>query len=287
MTVQGPVVPRRRIAHELRRLREESGHTLEEVAAELMISTSKLSRLENAQGNPRPRDVRDLIRLYGVEGTGVAEKLHHWTKAAQRDVWWSHRDISKQLSTRLAYESEATTVRIYTIPMVPVLLQTADYSRAFYLANEPSLTARQIDEYVDIRQHRQKALRGRETMPPLEFIAVMHESALYQIVGSNAVMRDQLSQLIERSTAPNIDLRVLPFSAPPLFTNSCTYGYYEFDEPLDHDVVGIENHAGMQHLEDPQTVKRYRGYHDNLHRHSLNQDETRQLIRAVLAERYS
>ena len=32
-----------------------------------MISTSKLSRLENAQGRPQPRDIRDLVRYYGIE----------------------------------------------------------------------------------------------------------------------------------------------------------------------------------------------------------------------------
>ncbi|MFZ0877169.1 MAG: helix-turn-helix transcriptional regulator [Pseudonocardiaceae bacterium] len=47
-------MPRKRLGNELKRLREESGRTLGEVAHALMISTSKLSRLENAQGSPRP-----------------------------------------------------------------------------------------------------------------------------------------------------------------------------------------------------------------------------------------
>jgi hypothetical protein len=41
-------------------------------------STSKLSRLENAQGSPQPRDFRDLIRHYGIEGTQLAGKLMRW-----------------------------------------------------------------------------------------------------------------------------------------------------------------------------------------------------------------
>ena len=46
--------------------------SLAEVQDETLISTSKLSRLENAEGKPRLRDVRDLIRFYGKEGTPQA-----------------------------------------------------------------------------------------------------------------------------------------------------------------------------------------------------------------------
>ena len=65
--VTGPLGPRRNIAAALRQLREDSGKNLTEVAEDLMISTSKLSRLENAQGRPQPRDIRDLVRYYGIE----------------------------------------------------------------------------------------------------------------------------------------------------------------------------------------------------------------------------
>src|SRR5262245_46708984 len=88
--VTGPLAPRRRLAAELRRLRERSNMRLEEVAKELMISTSKLSRLENAQGSAHPRDVRDLIRLYGVEGTPLSSDLMKWTDLARHQAaWWT------------------------------------------------------------------------------------------------------------------------------------------------------------------------------------------------------
>ena len=78
----GPIVPRRRIAAELRRLREERGLTLDQVAGSVLISTSKLSRLENAQGSPQLRDVRDLIREYGLADTPLANELTPWTHGA-------------------------------------------------------------------------------------------------------------------------------------------------------------------------------------------------------------
>ena len=51
--------------------------TLDEVAAETLISTSKLSRLENGQGVPQPRDIRDLINFYEADRiTGGPHRAH-------------------------------------------------------------------------------------------------------------------------------------------------------------------------------------------------------------------
>ncbi|MDX6333315.1 MAG: hypothetical protein QOG05_655, partial [Streptosporangiaceae bacterium] len=86
--VSGTLGPRRRIATTLKRLREESNQNLADVARELMISTSKLSRLENAQGKPRPRDIRDLIRHYEIEDTQEAARLKRWVTSAQTPGWW-------------------------------------------------------------------------------------------------------------------------------------------------------------------------------------------------------
>ena len=67
--VTGPLGPRRAIAKALKQLREDQGKLLNQVSEDLMISTSKLSRLENAQGKPLRRDIRDLIRYYEIEET--------------------------------------------------------------------------------------------------------------------------------------------------------------------------------------------------------------------------
>lgn len=63
-SITGPVVPRRRLAAELRRLRTEAGLTLEAVADELIVRRSKLSRLEKGQGSRAGMSViyDDLMR---------------------------------------------------------------------------------------------------------------------------------------------------------------------------------------------------------------------------------
>ena len=59
-------VRRRRLALELRRLREATDLTCEEVAWQLDCSASKISRIETGKVLASPRDVRDIAEIYGV-----------------------------------------------------------------------------------------------------------------------------------------------------------------------------------------------------------------------------
>jgi transcriptional regulator with XRE-family HTH domain len=280
--VTGPLGPRRAIARTIRELREGRGQLLNEVARDLMMSTSKLSRLENAQGKPLPRDIRDLIRYFEIEGTPLAARLDRWVKAAQRPGWWTNYDdeVIGGLDTHLAYEVDAAIARVYTIPFVPVLLQTLDYSRAVYRDME-GRPEPEIPQLLAVRLRRQEALRNREGLEPLRLIAVTHESSLRQLVGSPDIMREQLDVLVERSTAPNITLRVLPFTAKPTFSMTCMYALFEYKDVGESDIVHIETHAGFFSVEDEAQVKKYRTYHDALIRASLTEEESTDLIRSI------
>jgi transcriptional regulator with XRE-family HTH domain len=280
--VTGPLGPRRAIARTIRELREGRGKLLNEVARDLMISSSKLSRLENAQGKPLPRDIRDLIGYFEIEGTPLAARLERWVNAAQRPGWWTNYDdeVIEGLDAHLAYEVDAAVARVYTLPFVPALLQTVDYTRAVFRDMEDRPEP-EVDQLLAVRLRRQEALRHREGLDPLRLIAVTHESSLRQLVGSPDIMRGQLDALVERSMAPNVTLRVLPFTAKPTFSMTCMYSLFEYKDVGESDIVHIETHAGFFSVEDEAQVKKYRTYHDALIRVSLTEEESRDLIRTV------
>jgi transcriptional regulator with XRE-family HTH domain len=280
--VTGPLGPRRAIARTVRELREGRGQLLNEVARELMISSSKLSRLENAQGKPLPRDIRDLIRYFGIEGTPLAARLERWVDAAQRPGWWTNYDdeVIEGLDAHLAYEVDAAVARVYTLPFVPALLQTVDYTLAVFRDME-SRPESEVDQLLAVRLRRQEALRYREGLDPLKLIAVTHESSLRQLVGSPDIMREQLDALVERSMAPNVTLHVLPFTAKPAFSMTCMYALFEYKDVGESDIVHIETHAGFFSVEDETQVKKYRTYHDALIRASLTEEESRDLISSI------
>jgi hypothetical protein len=297
--VTGPIGPRRNIALTLKQLRDKSGKLLTDVADDLLISTSKLSRLENAQGKPQLRDIRDLIRYYGIDGTPQAEQLRRWVDAADRPGWWTEYDDDAlgDVDEHLAYEAEAAVLRAYTLPFLPALLQTAEYARALIRNFEPHSadyarasfddttprSADNVQELVDLRMERQKVLTHRDGLDPLQLVAVVHESALRQSVGSPKILRDQLNALVKRSEASNVSLHILPFSASPVFTMTCMYAYFEYQDTsgLARDVVHLETPMGFIRIDNPQRVADYRKWHDALVEASLTEDASRDLIRSI------
>lgn len=283
---KGPIVPRKRLASELRRLREESGRTLDEVAQALMISTSKLSRLENAQGSPQMRDVRDLADYYGVRDAPPGRRLMAWAREGRQMGWWAdYEDIiqrNQSFDVYLAYETEAKTVRVYNIPYITGLLQTAEYARALTKAMWPWYTSQEIDRFVQLCLRRQAGLKYREGQPPLELRAIIHESCLVQFVGSPEIMREQLDALLSApSRFPKVDLRILPARAEPHLMNTCTWSYLVFAE-LDRDVVHLETHAGHRYIEDVDNTKRYDRAFSDMSDLSLDCDESAKLIHSML-----
>jgi transcriptional regulator with XRE-family HTH domain len=285
--VKGPIGPQRAIAAALRQLRSESGKSLSDVAEDLeqMISTSKLSRLENAQGRPQRRDIRDLISYYGIEGTPLAGKLRRWVNEAQRRGWWTFVDdevLDEGLDAHLAYEADAAVERAYTLPFVPALLQTVEYAAALFRNMEHRSEA-DAGKLVEVRKRRQEVLSSRDGLDPLQLVAVTHESALRQAVGPPEVLRDQLDVLLQQSGRPNVHLHVFPFSAAPVLTMTCMYAYFEYQgaDSLEQDVVHIETPAGFISIDEPGQLTKYRTSHDALVRASLSEEGSRRLIRSV------
>lgn len=283
---RGPIGPRRRIATKLRQLREEAGMSLDQVADDLLISRAKLSRLERAQGSTQPRDIRDLLRLYGQDGTAEADRMLRWANAARRQSWWNDYEyttegFTRDLPAHVAYESEAKTARAYTIPLLPALLQTPDYIRSVYASMEPWRSRREIEDLVQLREQRLARLERRDGMDPLRLIAVTHETSLRQLVGSPELMRAQLAALDDKLDRDNVTLHVLPFDAQPVFGFTCMFTHFEYEDDLESDVVDIETPAGMWHVEDEKGVNRLRRHFDALVQRALSPEKSRAFIRKI------
>jgi transcriptional regulator with XRE-family HTH domain len=285
--VTGPLVPRRRLADELRRLRERAGKNLADVAEELEVSTSKLSRLENAQGSAQISDVRVLASLYGVDAA-TTEKLVRWAREGRRQGWWS--DYSDVLYANtdvyLAFESEAAVSRVFMNSIIPGLLQTADYTRELLRSMEPGLTSEEVDRVIELRGRRRQFLHKRESRDPLELRVVVHETCLLQMVGSRDVMREQLRELTTWLDRPNVTVQVLPFSAAPHLMITCPFTHFEFDDALDRDLVQLESHAGLYNLEEEPRVKRYLRAFEALTKRSMTPEESAHRINDVIADKY-
>ncbi|MFF4247535.1 helix-turn-helix domain-containing protein [Streptomyces sp. NPDC001822] len=276
-----PTVRRRRLGQELRRLREIKGMTAEEVAERLLVSQSKISRLENGRRSISQRDVRDLCGVYEVEDHRVVDSLMQMAKDSRQQGWW-HAFGDIPYSVYIGLETDAESLRVYEPQVVPGLLQTRGYAEALITGALPEAPPADIEKRVNVRARRQDRVNAPEH--PLRLWAVIDESALRRRVGGKQVMIEQLEHLIEQSQLPHVTVQVLPFDMGAHPGISGQYAILEFPDAADSSVVYIEGVTSDLYLEKANDVQRYSVMYEHLRAQALNVDQTRQFIGDIVKE---
>ncbi|WP_411082698.1 helix-turn-helix domain-containing protein [Streptomyces sp. cmx-18-6] len=273
-----PTVRRRRLGQELRRLREIKGMTAEEVAERLLVSQSKISRLENGRRSISQRDVRDLCGVYEVEDVRIVDSLMQMAKDSRQQGWW-HAFGDIPYSVYIGLETDAESLRVYEPQMVPGLLQTRAYAEALISGALPEAPPSDIEKRVNVRSRRQDRVNAPES--PLRLWAVIDESALRRKVGDKQVMIDQLEHLIEQSHLPHVTVQVLPFEMGAHPGINGQYAILEFPDAADSSVVYIEGVTSDLYLEKAHDVQRYSVMYEHLRAQALNVEQTREFISKI------
>jgi transcriptional regulator with XRE-family HTH domain len=267
---QSPTVRRRRLAAELRRLREAADMTIDDVADELECSASKVSRIETGQVGVTPRDARDMLELYHVTGEPL-EALVQLARDARKKGWW-HAYGEVFTGAFVGLEAEAATLRSYQALLVPGLLQTEDYMRPVFRAGRPDASEAEIQRRVAARLERQKLLV--EADPP-QFWTVIDEAVIRRPVGGPEVMAGQLRHLVKLAASlPHLTVQLLPFAAGAHAGMEGPFLILGFPEKADPDVVYVENTTAMGYLEEPVDIDRYTLMFDHLRAAALSPDDT-------------
>ena len=278
-----PTVRRRRLGQELRRLRELKGMTAEEVAERLLVSQSKISRLENGRRSISQRDVRDLCGVYEVEDHRIVDSLMQMAKDSRQQGWWhSFGDIP--YSVYIGLETDAASLRVYDPQVVPGLLQTRQYAEALIAGALPETAAADVEKRVQVRLRRQERITAPES--PLRLWTVMDEAALKRVVGNRSLMRDQLEHLVEQSQLPHVTVQVIPFEMGAHPGLNGQYAILEFPDAADSSVVYIEGVTSDLYLEKANDVQKYSVMYEHLRAQALNVDQSRQFI-ADIAKEYA
>ncbi|MFC7219138.1 helix-turn-helix domain-containing protein [Streptomyces polyrhachis] len=270
-----PTVRRRRLGMELRRLREERGLTAEQVAERLLVSQSKISRLENGRRSISQRDVRDLCGVYEVADQRVVDSLMEMAKDSRQQGWW-HAFGDMPYSVYIGLETAASSLRVYESLIIPGLLQTPAYAEAVIRGALPEVAQADVEKRVKVRMRRQERIQDPDG--PLRLWVVVDESALRREVGSRAVMREQLDHLVELSKEPHITLQVIPFTmgAHPGVTGQ--YAILEFADTSDSSVVYLEGVTSDLYLEKSNDVQSYSMMYEHLRAQALSAEETRRFV---------
>lgn len=273
-----PTARRRRLAIELKKLREDSKFTCAQVGEALDWSGSKVNRMETGQGRVQPSDVDALCRHYGTDDE-LRLLLMGLAKDSKTRGWWhAHGDaVPAWFSVYVGLEQAASSLRTYESEFVPGLLQTADYARELLQATI-SRSEEDTERVIAVRMERQALLTAAQ---PPDLWAVVHESVLRHTVGNSRVMQAQLERILESAALANVTVQVLPFDAGS-YPATGPFTVLGFPEQEDPDVIYRDGVTDAVYLERPEDIAKYTKAFDNLRALSLSPQRSIDLIKTTI-----
>jgi transcriptional regulator with XRE-family HTH domain len=272
-----PTVRQRELGKRLRELRNERNLTIEDVAEKLLISTTKISRLETGTRPPNPRDVRDLCRHYGLD-PAATDELMDLAKGAREQVWWTQYEDHK-LDPYLGLEQDAIAITSYTTYYVPALLQTEAYARAVIKAIAPKMDPGVYEKRVEVRMRRQEVLDG-DGRP--RYRVLLDEAVLHRVVGDPEVMAAQLDKVVEAGLRGKATIQIIPFNVGVPAAQDSNFVLLEFSqESTMSPIVFVEGLTGNHYLERKAEIDRYREAIDHLHDSALGPRDSAECIAEI------
>ena len=273
-----PTVRRRRLARELRRLREAVGMSTAQVTRELGWASGRINHLESGRHRTDPSALRDLMRLYGIEDTKRVDAILALGRQAREKGWWhSYNNVLD--ADYLGFEAEAATISVYQPATVPGLLQTADYAAVSARASG-AVTDADIDRVVTARLERQKLLHE-----DLNLLAIVDECALLRADHSPEVARKQITHLIGLGEGVNrVTLQVLPLSAGLHASMGSGFVILDYADESDPSLVYLEGRTGGTFLEKTEEIDDYRQVLASLMRSALSESESIKALKKILEE---
>ena len=195
--------PRELLGSLLRQARAEAGLTQDAIGHTVSVDRSGITRMEGGERHLSQATLDMWLERCGV--TGLAESgIRAMWRAARR-----YRDDDDPLKAWFVgwvdAEKDAHLLRYWSPLLVPGIVQTPEYAYEVFRACGRSPEQATAD--VDARIRRQDALNRVD--PPMVVI-VMWEPVLHHQVGTAAVMRGQLTRLLEVSERPSVVVHVVP-----------------------------------------------------------------------------
>ncbi len=248
----GATIAKRRLARLLTAARVNSGYTANHACDILNWGRGKVGRFEaNQWKRPELSDIRDLVRIYGIDGGEKAE-IEDLALRARARAWW--RDYPEIFDSEFpGYESDATTIRVFMPLVLPGLLQTPAYTEALLRAGpRPPSYRRKV---LESRMRRQEILDRTDGSAPT-FGAVVTEASLMYRWGTRDDRREQIEHLVALGAHRNVRLHIQRFEDGPATGVVSMVNIFGFrdDEP---DLVFVESDYTIEEVSKPESVQGY------------------------------
>ena len=220
---------------ELRRVREFAGVSGRELARQVGISQSKVSRIESGTALPSVLQVTAWAEAVAAPPE-VTRRLAGLAEAAFAE---SRVGVQDEIADM---ETHARTIRTFQPSIVPGLLQTAEYARRVFMLFDPPYAKRDLLAVMASRLDRQLALF--DETKSFEFLIT--EAALRWRPGPPALLRAQLDRIASLSSLSNVSIGLIPLAVEA--TVSTVHSFVIFESrpagPENPDGPGRAEHDG-------------------------------------------
>ncbi|MFC8077638.1 helix-turn-helix domain-containing protein [Streptomyces sp. NPDC057307] len=262
----------RLVADIARMMRLRKGMTQEQVGVETGFSAAAISAMETCA---QPASDQMLVALGGALGDelGIFEQAREYVRLDKYPA---------QFKNYVLLEQRAVGLCLYATLVVHGLFQTEAYARALIGGGYPPLSDERVEELVEVRIAR-RALFEREPTALIEVI--LEESVLRRVIGSEEVMRDQLSHLAECAKRRNVTLQVLPLDCTLMGEYAGARGEMDLLETPEHDrLVYLEPQDESVLISDPAKVSTYAQRYAKIRSQALGPRESLGLIERLAGE---
>lgn len=277
-----PTGRQRRLATEVRRLREQVGFSVAEAAERLGADRTLISNIEAGRTGLSEERVRQIASFYRCSDQALIDALAGMTGGRRSRVWWEEYRGKVPGGFLDICELEHYAVRLRTTQTthLPGILQTEDHARAVFGHAIPKPRPLELELRVAQRMARQAVL---DRPDPPQYTGIIHEAALRIQFGGPKTTRAQLEYLAEASERDHITLLVIPFSAGGIFGDGQSVLYAEGPVPQ-LDTVQLDSALGAVFIDAPAQLVNYRALLDTMEQMALPAAASRDFILAVARE---
>lgn len=256
--------------------------------AGLAMSDRRLMAIEQTATAIRTKPVLlKLFELYEIPDTQHDSLLELWSQDRANNDWTvAFRPfMTPSMTAYVGLEGDAVEVQLYHPTAVHGLLQSQDYSRAMYTAeqNIADTTNGFIAKHLELRAERKRRVLHRQPKP-VRVRAVLGEAALRAHVGSREIMLRQWEELAFLSRLPHVDIQVLPLDSPG-YRAQHDFAILTLREPLRPLVQADTAWGAVSTSDKPHEVARFNRSFDEMSSYALTPAETPEYLHQLAKER--
>jgi transcriptional regulator with XRE-family HTH domain len=245
----GTTRAKRRLGKFVKPIRERSQLHVEVVAERVACSGDTIRRLESGRALPSRTRLVAILAIIGATDDERAEALELHKQADIKPTPIEHfEDLPAQYRRFRLDEEEASLERCLDLLVIPGLGQTSDYAREQSIGFRRLIRSAGWEEVAGSERKERQALLARNDQP-LACHLLVGEAALWNVVGSPAVMRKQLDQLLTMGELPHVTIQVVPFELSSTVLSGGLL-LLDFDSDDEQTAVYLESALGIQAVQE-------------------------------------